>query len=67
MSEGGEGKHTAFWVVYITHQELVSAQECSLYHMSENTKYKALIPVDLQVLIEAQNEAFVQEYEEAED
>jgi hypothetical protein len=46
---GGQGQKTAFWVVYLSKEEILKATKHNLHHMNENTHYNSLIAKPLQV------------------
>lgn len=47
-ANGGMGQKTAFWVVYLSKEEVQTASQFQLHHMSKNTHYSSKIDSTLQ-------------------
>jgi hypothetical protein len=62
QAAGGEGKKTAYWVLYISSEELDAARKYNLHDVKQNTLYQDYIDIDLFKFVEGKNQTLLKEY-----
>ena len=67
QANGGHGKQTAFWVVYLNQEEISRSLKYNLHHMTQNKLYSAIINKNLLGEIYRQNTALAREIDEWHD